>query len=271
MTTKNVFLLAVLAPLLFAVVPASAQTGGLAQNCLMIKAANPSAVDGHYIIAPLGRVFVVYCHDMAADTKEYLTLVNTGGAFNYSQFGGESLHPPANTVTTHFERVRLDPLTLLVDIADRTFASSVGSDCCIGPYVITSMEYARAADCLAPGSDRGRANVDLTGLPFVVDDTFFVNGFVPRGSSNGQYGTALTVLASIVNLTGGGFCGEIVPRPFSPPSNGFDLQLKYTGDVTLDKNTCKDQGWRAFGVFKNQGDCVSFFATAGNNQPALNP
>jgi hypothetical protein len=33
-------------------------------------------------------------------------------------------------------------------------------------------------------------------------------------------------------------------------------------------NSCKNGGWRAFGVFKNQGDCVSFFATGGKNPPA---
>jgi len=31
---------------------------------------------------------------------------------------------------------------------------------------------------------------------------------------------------------------------------------------------CKKGGWRSFGVFKNQGDCVSYFATGGKNQPA---
>jgi hypothetical protein len=33
-------------------------------------------------------------------------------------------------------------------------------------------------------------------------------------------------------------------------------------------DSCKQGGWRAFGVFKNQGDCVSFFATGGKNPPA---
>jgi hypothetical protein len=32
---------------------------------------------------------------------------------------------------------------------------------------------------------------------------------------------------------------------------------------------CKNGGWRAFGVFKNQGDCVSFVATGGRNRPGL--
>jgi hypothetical protein len=31
---------------------------------------------------------------------------------------------------------------------------------------------------------------------------------------------------------------------------------------------CKKGGWRSFGVFKNQGDCVSYFATGGKNPPA---
>ncbi|MBC5811138.1 MAG: hypothetical protein GIW95_09880 [Candidatus Eremiobacteraeota bacterium] len=30
---------------------------------------------------------------------------------------------------------------------------------------------------------------------------------------------------------------------------------------------CKKGGWRTFGIFKNQGDCVSFVATKGKNQP----
>ena len=31
---------------------------------------------------------------------------------------------------------------------------------------------------------------------------------------------------------------------------------------------CKDEGWQAFGIFKNQGDCVSFVATHAKNTPA---
>jgi hypothetical protein len=31
---------------------------------------------------------------------------------------------------------------------------------------------------------------------------------------------------------------------------------------------CKSGGWQEFGVFKNQGDCVSYVATGGRNQPA---
>ena len=34
------------------------------------------------------------------------------------------------------------------------------------------------------------------------------------------------------------------------------------------KSQCKNGGWRTFGVFKNQGDCVSFVATGGKNPPS---
>jgi hypothetical protein len=31
---------------------------------------------------------------------------------------------------------------------------------------------------------------------------------------------------------------------------------------------CTKDGWEAYGIFKNQGDCVSFVATGGRNEPA---
>jgi hypothetical protein len=33
------------------------------------------------------------------------------------------------------------------------------------------------------------------------------------------------------------------------------------------KDDCKKDGWERFGIFKNQGDCVSYVATKGNNEP----
>jgi hypothetical protein len=34
---------------------------------------------------------------------------------------------------------------------------------------------------------------------------------------------------------------------------------------------CKAEGWKTYGVFKSQGDCVSFLTTRGKNPPALLP
>ncbi len=44
------------------------------------------------------------------------------------------------------------------------------------------------------------------------------------------------------------------PDPCSPP-------------LPTSRDQCKDGGWQTFGVFKNQGNCVSFVSTKGKNQP----
>ena len=38
--------------------------------------------------------------------------------------------------------------------------------------------------------------------------------------------------------------------------------------LPIHKAQCKHGGWRTFGVFKNQGDCVSYVATDGKNEPS---
>ena len=35
------------------------------------------------------------------------------------------------------------------------------------------------------------------------------------------------------------------------------------------QDQCKNGGWKTFGIFKNQGDCVSFVSTIGKNPPDL--
>jgi len=90
-----------------------------APDCTAIHDANPAAGDGQYLISPGGKTFSVYCHDMAGTPREYLTLVNTGGNFNYSLHG--FVGGPDAPVTTHYTRVRIDPATLLVNIGDQTF------------------------------------------------------------------------------------------------------------------------------------------------------
>ncbi len=38
--------------------------------------------------------------------------------------------------------------------------------------------------------------------------------------------------------------------------------------LPTDANACKKGGWQSYGVFKNQGDCVSYVETGARNQPA---
>jgi hypothetical protein len=47
--------------------------------------------------------------------------------------------------------------------------------------------------------------------------------------------------------------------------------LVVTCALPANKDQCKNGGWQSYGVFKNQGDCVSFVATGGKNPPANSP
>lgn len=47
---------------------------------------------------------------------------------------------------------------------------------------------------------------------------------------------------------------------------GLDFLATLTYTITTDD--CKDGGWQMFGVFSNQGDCVSYVASVGNNPPS---
>jgi hypothetical protein len=38
--------------------------------------------------------------------------------------------------------------------------------------------------------------------------------------------------------------------------------------VATNKDQCKKDGWKTFGIYKNQGDCVSAVSTNGRNQPS---
>jgi hypothetical protein len=55
------------------------------------------------------------------------------------------------------------------------------------------------------------------------------------------------------------------------PDGSEDTVVHFTVTVAAllptSTDQCKDGGWEDFGVFKNQGDCVSFVSTVGKNLP----
>ncbi len=196
-------------------------------SCQEIRDADPTAPDGDYVIYPNDQVFTVYCHDMAGTPREYLSLVNTGESFNFSQYTAGSASSGTD-VRTYYYKLRIDPNTLLVDIGDQTFAASTGS-LTHGDDEVTSMPFGVAMDCLANFSQAGVANIDLRGTPFAVADPFVIWGFNAAGSAE------LSSSRQVVDLTGGGYCGWIQPDPpMDIPYNstgGFRLDLKYIPDV----------------------------------------
>jgi hypothetical protein len=65
------------------------------------------------------------------------------------------------------------------------------------------------------------------------------------------------------------------PSPCALLGGALDFPVS-TGDVVVtdapqlpvSKDQCKNGGWRTYGVFKNQGNCVSFVATGQKKPPA---
>jgi hypothetical protein len=72
------------------------------------------------------------------------------------------------------------------------------------------------------------------------------------------------------------FAGQTVRLRFAEVDNQLffnaavdNVRIVSVRLLPTSKNQCKDGGWRTFGTaFKNQGDCVSFVATRGRNQPS---
>ncbi|MCB9550925.1 MAG: hypothetical protein H6705_03380 [Myxococcales bacterium] len=199
---------------------------GGCSSCALLRVLDPTAEDGEYRL-PVGgdpaQEASIYCHDMAGEPREFLTLVEIGPDRNFSQYtaGGAS---PGTNVRTRFERVRVDLETLVVDGADYTFATSAGQ-LQHGSQPVTEMPYAAAMGC-AFGSAVGAANVDLRGTPFAVMGSPCVAGFRTFGS------TLWSALDQVVDITGGGYCGWASVAPncgFAPQAGGegFTLQLRY--------------------------------------------
>ena len=102
-----------------------------------------------------------------------------------------------------------------------------------------------------------------------VDPFSTVSGSVrfPDGSGiGGSISADANGVANIVFSQGPGLYTVVITFPFSTTQW---LEVDCLPNTTAE---CKNGGWRGFfGVFKNQGDCVSFVATKGKNPPANSP
>jgi hypothetical protein len=199
------------------------------RTCAEVKAHLGTATDGVYSIDPDGlgvnyKPFQVFCAGMASATpKEYLELKRTtvppaALTSNYGTYVTSADHGDlmcdCGALKMVFSKVRINPVTLVVDTEDRTlavFTDSTQATCwqntpgCHTNTFVIEPSYAIARACVVEGDTSGRANVDLRDMPFHVagtDTAMF--GPVPFA---GAGTVTIDAERKQVSLTGGGNCG----------------------------------------------------------------
>jgi hypothetical protein len=117
-------------------------------------------------------------------------------------------------------------------------------------------------------------NTAVIGFVGTIDDPFppppqrVVGELVVADNAPGPNLVDTVALSQRVTDTGTANCSTPGPLTFGPVVGDVTVQA---AALPASKHQCKNGGWRSFGVFKNQGDCVSFVASGGRNAPANNP
>jgi len=138
------------------------------------------------------------------------------------------------------------PNNVIISVAYNT--SDYGSN----PYGRTTACASTAAGCGYDSLNVALTGVASTGSQPAPNDAYF-------NSHLGQF------------YCDGGTGGVDVFRLDAGCWTGFQPMIKVDAGYKMptNKDQCKNDGWKAYGTtFKNQGDCVSFVATGGKNQPS---
>ncbi len=162
-----------------------------------------------------------------------------------------------------------------------------------GPAVTTVTIDATDASAAEAGSATGTFTVTRTGdLTAALTVNYTIGGSATNGSDYASLSGSVVIAAGAASAT-------VVVTPVDDAidennetvvltlaaGSGYQIGAANNDTVTIadndgtanparkrvtrtDKDQCKKGGWRTFGNFKNQGDCVSWFATGGKNPPA---
>jgi hypothetical protein len=100
-----------------------------------------------------------------------------------------------------------------------------------------------------------RATIGILNPVLLLGAFFFVEDNDGAGQDRVGFTTAAT-----------GNCPEPLTGSGTPITSG-DITVTDALPFPTSKEQCTNGGWQTFGIFKNQGDCVSFVATGGKNPP----
>ena len=170
-------------------------------TCAELKALNDVTTDGDqtlYYGRDSSKPWTAYCFGMTtSEPKEYLTLPEQG--MDSNQFKNGSWHSGLlnETYVTRYQKVRLDPRTLRVDISDTQFAT--GS-------TTPAVAYATVGQCFGSKGRPGEGRVDLRNTPFHINDEFLDSGYL----SSKEATTILSPRVAVLQVRGD--CGTTGPR-----------------------------------------------------------
>lgn len=116
-----------------------------------------------------------------------------------------------------------------------------------------------------------------TQSPQSVTLEFFANTVPTPGGDPSGYGEGATFLGDATPAADGTFSvalpsvapGTLISATATDAAGNTSEFAKDIPAITLPTSAdqCKNGGWQAYGIFKNQGDCVSYVATKGKNPP----
>lgn len=165
------------------------------------------------------RPWKAYCHGNA----EYLTVNDP--TTNFGEYAAGGPRAIGTAVRTEYAKLRIDPDTFTIDIADQTFARTTGSLTLDGTPV-TSMPLGVAGACDGL-TTFGGAGIDITGTPFVIQTAYASGGVVDDANMtlfrDGQW----------LEAWAGGSCAHIAPDavpglPINQLADGWVLKLAYS-------------------------------------------
>ena len=124
--------------------------------------------------------------------------------------------------------------------------------------------------CLAVNGNQAIIGIDVDAA---ASSSSAFEGFLLTAIDDGPAGSGLDTFDAIpTSFTS---LGNTVPTTCVFAFPGFSPDQLVSGDIVVtdapplptSTDQCKHGGWRNFGIFKNQGDCVSFVASGGRAGP----
>ena len=175
----------------------------------------------------MARPWTAYCHDMAQTPREYLTLPQQGNGSNISRYTIVNTYKGySGELAMQYQRIRINPVTLRVDVGDTTFTTTTGT-ALFNYDPVNAVGYGIAITCVGGTTS---ANIDLRSTPFDAQPGLWcTDGYMPNGSTEKP-------VAQVYVNHGGGDCGWRAPAaggcpntPINGNSGGERLQLVYIG------------------------------------------